>query len=214
MKPSQSMASRAGFTFGELMVVLVVIALLVALFVPVMSKAKARSGRSTCVNNLRQISLAFKQWPIDSTDNYPTQVSVTNGGTMELNQPKILICPEEPDTNRLIAHSFSGSSYENHIPFTNNNNVSYFIGVDAADAWPQMLLVGDSHFAIGGKRVTPSVVRLGTNSPVGWPRPIRTRHERGGNIGLTDGSVMNTSDNDFRLMLRNSGDATNRLAIP
>lgn len=219
------------FALREVLVVIAVLAVLAAMWLPAMRKAKARSSRIGCVNNLKQISLAFKQWSLDSTDRYPTQVSVTNGGTMELiaqgsvfttflvmsnelNTPKVLICPGETEEKRMTATIFDNRPYPGQIPYTNDFNTSYFIGVDAEDAMPQMLLVGDSHFAFGGKRVPPGLLRLGTNSPVSWPRPIRTRHEKGGNIGLTDGSVMNCNNDDFRWLLRNSGDATNRLAIP
>ena len=219
------------FALREALVVIALLAVLAAIMLPAMRKAKARSGRSTCVNNLKQISLAFKQWPISSTDHYPMQASVTNGGTMELlrqgdvfttflvmsnelNTPKVLICPGETDGRRLAATTFGNRPGPYQIPFTNNNNVSYFIGVDAEDLKPQMLLVGDSHFAIGGRRVPPGLLRLETNSAVSWPRPIRARHEKGGNIGLADGSVMNCDDRGFREMLSQSGDLTNRLAIP
>jgi competence protein ComGC len=234
-KPRIKMMSRA-FALREALVIIALLAVLAAMLLPAMTKAKVRINRINCANNLKQISLAFKMWPIDSTDSYPTQVSVTNGGTLELiatgnvfttflvmsnelNTPRLLICPGETDRRRQAANSWdemaiSPYAGSNPIPFTNNNNTSYFIGVDAEDAWPQMLLVGDSHFALGGKRVPPGLRRLGTNSPVSWPRPIRERHEKGGNIGLTDGSVMNCDTRGFQEMLRQSGDPNNRLAIP
>ncbi len=220
------------FTFPEALVVICILVLVgMALLSPAMRNAKARSGRSTCVNNLKQISLAFKQWSLDSTDRYPMQVSVTNGGTMELveegrvfphflvmsnelNTPRVLICPGETDPKRLTATTFGNQPFLGQIPYTNDFNVSYFVGVDAEDVRPQMLLVGDSHFAIGGKRATPGLVRLGTNSPVGWPKPIRKSHDKGGNIGLADGSVINCNSKGFQDLLPNTGDPTNRLAIP
>ena len=219
------------FALREALVIIALLAVLMAMLLPAMTKAKVRISRINCANNLKQISLAFKMWPIDSTDSYPTQVSVTNGGTMELivqgdvfttflvmsnelNTPNVLICPNETEAKRTTATTWSDQAPAGQIPFTNNNNTSYFIGVDAEDAWPQMLLVGDSHFALDGKRVPPGLRRLGTNSPVSWPEPIRERHERGGNIGLTDGSVINCDTKSFREMLRQSGNPNNRLAIP
>lgn len=219
------------FALREALVIIAVLAVLAAMLLPAMRRAERRSSRIGCVNNLKQISLAFKQWSLDSTDRYPTQVSVTNGGTMELiatgnvfttflvmsnelNTPKVLICPNETEEKRTTATTWSDQSSAGQTPFRNNFNTSYFIGVDAEDAWPQMLLVGDSHFALGGKRVPPGLLRLGTNSLVSWPRPIRERHEKGGNIGLTDGSVINCGTKSFREMLRQSGDPNNRLAIP
>lgn len=229
---STSAVRLSAFALREALVVIAVLAVLAAMLLPAMTKAKSRSARINCVNNLKQISLAFKQWSLDSTDRYPMQVSVTNGGTLELitsgnvfttflvmsnelNTPRILICPGETDTERLTATGWSSRTPPpGQTPFKNNFNTSYFIGVDAEDAKPQMLLVGDAHFALDGKRVPPGLLRLGTNSPVSWPRPFRDRHEKGGNIGLADGSVQNSSTKGFRWLLRNSGDATNRLVIP
>lgn len=210
------------FTFPEALVVICILVLVgVAMLAPALRNAKARSGRITCVNNLKQISLAFKQWSLDSTDRYPMQVSVTNGGTMELveegrvfphflvmsnefSTPRILLCPD--DNERTNAYGFDTSF--------NDRQISYFVGVDAEDAKPQMSLVGDAHFAIGGKRLKPGLLRLGTNSPVGWPKPIRKSHDNGGNIGLADGSVHDCNSQSFQDLLRNTGDPTNRLAIP
>lgn len=213
--------SRA-FTFPEFLFVICILAVASAvLLVPALLKAKRRSSRIGCANNLKQVSLAFKQWSLDNTDRYPMQVSVTNGGTMELveqgnvfphflvmsnelNTPKILLCPD--DDERTNAYAFD--------TYLNDRQISYFVGVDAEDIKPQMLLVGDAHFAVGGKRLKPGLVRLGTNSPVGWPKPIPTSHDKGGNIGLADGSVINCNSKGFQDLLPNTGDPTNRLAIP
>ena len=110
------------FTFPEFLFVICILAVASAvLLVPALLKAKRRSSRIGCANNLKQVSLAFKQWSLDNTDRYPMQVSVTNGGTMELveqgnvfphflvmsnelNTPKILLCPE--DDERTNAYAF------------------------------------------------------------------------------------------------------------
>ncbi len=38
----------------------------------------------SCVNNMKQIGLAFRTWALDNSNKFPSGVSVTNGGTMEL----------------------------------------------------------------------------------------------------------------------------------
>lgn len=50
---------RAGFTLIELLVVIAVIALLIAILIPVLNLARERGQRAVCLSNLRQLTLAW-----------------------------------------------------------------------------------------------------------------------------------------------------------
>ena len=65
-----------GFTLIELLVVIAILAILTALLLPVLSRAKAKAQRPVCMNNLRQISLGVRMYADDSSDAFPP---ATNG---------------------------------------------------------------------------------------------------------------------------------------
>jgi hypothetical protein len=95
----------------------------------------------------------------------------------------------------------------------NHQTISYFIGLDAEDKYPQMILSGDDNLEVNGVRVRPGVLNLSTNTTVGWTKERIGKFHGLGNIGLADGSVQTVVLN-LQPLLANTGTATNRLVIP
>lgn len=75
----ESSAGRSGFTLMELLVVIAIIALLAGLLLPALSRAKESGRTARCLNNHRQLVLAWQMYAEDRQGDLPWTVDDGDG---------------------------------------------------------------------------------------------------------------------------------------
>jgi prepilin-type N-terminal cleavage/methylation domain-containing protein/prepilin-type processing-associated H-X9-DG protein len=157
----------------------------------------------------------------------------------ELSNPKVIVCPADSARTAADTFSLANPAAAGTTPLwlntEQNLGTSYFVGAQADETYPAMLLTGDRNVmdntqaasgtaspydASYGYSYTSgqgSQVIFGTNSPatpsaganpapnLGWTQKM---HQGAGNVGLADGSVQQVTASGLRSALVHSGDAS------
>ncbi len=198
---------KKGFTLIELLVVIAIIAILASILFPVFGRARENARRSSCMSNIKQIGLGFKQYTQDYDEKYPIAIASSDAtfdasdqGWAQILQPyikstQIFQCPSE--TNPPVA---TGGAVPGYSDYWANFNIVGNNGVTEASLDSESLTVlngdgastgnaalatatdGTSAYVVSGDAVTAA------NGPLGSVVPTLYQSGATGGTAIFDSS--------------------------
>src|SRR5215471_15351279 len=131
-----SRKTQSAFTLIELLVVIAVIAILAALLLPALGRAKEQGKTAACISNLRQIGVAIQLYVQENNNRLPSMADQYPGVTNGYPGPEIVLSNHLGNVNVLRCPSDKWKSDALPLPA---RAPTYFDQTGSSYSWPSVL---------------------------------------------------------------------------
>lgn len=189
---------RRGFTLIELLVVIAIIAILAAILFPVFARAREKARQTSCLSNIKQLSLGMNMYAQDYDETLPRGAhSVDNSWDgADDSTWRLMLLPYVKNTQIFQCPSARVSTpFDGSVLIDGQQNAGYAFNYAH---WGAGVGTNPSGQAMGMAQDAASVILIvettghfyvGENNGHGWVRTdaAATRHNGGQNCGFLDG---------------------------
>jgi prepilin-type N-terminal cleavage/methylation domain-containing protein/prepilin-type processing-associated H-X9-DG protein len=191
---------RQGFTLIELLVVIAIIAILASILFPVFAKAREKGRQTSCLNNIKQISLGIVQYAQDFDEMLPPNATACysypspDGTIINIAPPQAMlwmyiVYPYVRNVQIFVCPSYnqewSSTLYDAACGYGKNTHLSS-VALGRMDDPVRTVLVDDCNYYLADWDVIADPDDTGPSTSDNADKP-RSEHNDGANFGFCDG---------------------------